>query len=229
MNSAIIIFPGTNRDNDMAMTLEEISGKKPKLVWYQDTGLPVVDLLVLAGGFAYGDYLRAGAMAARAPIIKAVIDHASKGSPILGICNGFQILTEIGLLPGALMRNAGLKFICRNLNIRVEANNSIFTEKYQKGQNLSIPVAHNDGNYFADKIVLDQLEKENRIAFRYVDSRGEVNSTGNPNGSARSIAGILNANRNVLGLMPHPENATDPKLGGTDGRGLFASIVANLS
>jgi phosphoribosylformylglycinamidine synthase len=158
-----------------------------------------------------------------------VIDHASKGAPVLGVCNGFQILTEIGLLPGALMRNAGLKFISRNLNIRVEANNSIFTEKYQKGQNLSIPVAHNDGNYFAEKIVLDQLEEENRIAFRYVDSRGEANTNGNPNGPARNIAGILNANRNVLGLMPHPENATDPKLGGTDGRGLFASIVANLS
>ena len=229
MNSAIIIFPGTNRDSDMAMTLEEISGKKPKLVWYQDRNLPVVDLLVLAGGFAYGDYLRAGAMAARAPIIKAVIDHASKGSPILGICNGFQILTEIGLLPGALMRNAGLKFICRNLNIRVEANNSIFTEKYQKGQNLSIPVAHNDGNYFAEKIVLDQLEEENRIAFRYVNTAGQIGPDGNPNGSVRNIAGILNKKKNVLGLMPHPENATDPELGGSDGYGLFQSIVEHLS
>ena len=229
MKSAIIIFPGTNRDNDMVMALEKISGIPPKKVWYNEGDLPAADLFVLAGGFAYGDYLRAGAMAARAPVIRALADRAAKGAAVLGVCNGFQILTEIGLLPGALMRNTKLKFICRNLDVRVEETDSIFTKKYLLGQKLSFPVAHNDGNYFADKATLDQLEEQNRIAFRYVNTAGQIGLDGNPNGSVRNIAGILNKKKNVLGLMPHPENATDPELGGSDGHGLFQSIVEHLS
>ena len=229
MKSAIIIFPGTNRDSDMVMALETISGILPKKVWYNECDLPDVDLFVLAGGFAYGDYLRAGAMAARAPVIRALADRAAKGAAVLGVCNGFQILTEIGLLPGALMRNTKLKFICQNLDVRVEETDSIFTKKYQLGQKLSFPVAHNDGNYFADTATLDQLEEQNRIAFRYVNTAGQIGPDGNPNGSVRNIAGILNKKKNVLGLMPHPENATDPELGGSDGYGLFQSIVEHLS
>ena len=229
MKSAIIIFPGTNRDSDMVMALEKLSGIPPKKVWYNECDLPDVDLFVLAGGFAYGDYLRVGAMAARAPVIRALADRAAKGTAVLGVCNGFQILTEIGLLPGALMRNTKLKFICQNLDVRVEETDSIFTKKYQPGQKLSFPVAHNDGNYFADKATLDQLEEQNRIAFRYVKTAGQIGPDGNPNGSVRNIAGILNKKKNVLGLMPHPENATDPELGGSDGCGLFQSIVEHLS
>jgi phosphoribosylformylglycinamidine synthase len=229
MKSAIIIFPGTNRDSDMVMALEKVAGKTPQKVWYDEKDLPVADLYVLAGGFAYGDYLRAGAMAARAPVIRALVDQASKGAAVLGVCNGFQILTEIGLLPGALMRNSKLKFICRNLDVRVDETGSIFTKKYQPGQKLSFPVAHNDGNYFADAATLDQLEEQNRIAFRYVNATGKIGPDGNPNGSVGNIAGILNKEKNVLGLMPHPENATDSKLGGTDGYALFQSIVENLS
>ena len=229
MKSAIIIFPGTNRDSDMVMALEKISGISPKKVWYNESDLPAADLFVLAGGFAYGDYLRAGAMAARAPVIRALADRAAKGAAVLGVCNGFQILTEIGLLPGALMRNTKLKFICQNLDVRVEETDSIFTKKYQLGQKLSFPVAHNDGNYFADTATLDQLEEQNRIAFRYVNTAGHIGPDGNPNGSVRNIAGILNKKKNVLGLMPHPENATDPELGGSDGYGLFQSIVEHLS
>ena len=229
MKSAIIIFPGTNRDSDMVMALEKVSGKTPQKVWYNEKDLPVADLYVLAGGFAYGDYLRAGAMAARAPVIRALADRASEGAAVLGVCNGFQILTEIGLLPGALMRNSKLKFICRNLDVRVDETGSIFTKKYQPGQKLSFPVAHNDGNYFADAATLDQLEEQNRIAFRYVNATGTIEPDGNPNGSVGNIAGILNKEKNVLGLMPHPENATDSELGGTDGYALFQSIVENLS
>tara|TARA_X000001036_G_C20601386_1_gene775065 strand:+ start:519 stop:1208 length:690 start_codon:yes stop_codon:yes gene_type:complete len=229
MKSAIIIFPGTNRDSDMVMALEKVSGKTPHKVWYNETDLPDADLYVLAGGFAYGDYLRAGAMAARAPVIRALADRASEGAAVLGVCNGFQILTEIGLLPGALMRNSKLKFICRNLDVRVDETGSIFTKKYQPGQKLSFPVAHNDGNYFADAATLDQLEEQNRIAFRYVNATGTIEPDGNPNGSVGNIAGILNKEKNVLGLMPHPENATDSELGGTDGYALFQSIVENLS
>ena len=229
MKSAIIIFPGTNRDSDMVMALEKVSGKTPQKVWYNEKDLPDADLYVLAGGFAYGDYLRAGAMAARAPVIRALADRAYKGAAVLGVCNGFQILTEIGLLPGALMKNSKLKFICRNLDVRVDETGSIFTKKYQPGQKLSFPVAHNDGNYFADAATLDQLEEQNRIAFRYVNATGKIEPDGNPNGSVGNIAGILNKEKNVLGLMPHPENATDSELGGTDGYALFQSIVENLS
>ena len=229
MKSAIIVFPGTNRDRDMALALKRCSGHEPTMVWYTDSEIPKVDLIVVPGGFAYGDYLRAGAMAARAPAMRAVVDEANAGTAVLGVCNGFQVLTEIGLLPGALMRNARLKFICRNLDLRVETTETVFTAGYAKGQCLSIPVAHNDGNYFADDATLDRLEAEDRVAFRYVDGAGETTEAGNPNGSARSIAGILSDNRRVLGFMPHPENATDPALGGLDGQPMFTALVEALS
>ena len=229
MKSIIITFPGTNRERDMAMALERSSGMVPKLVWYTETELPDADLIVIPGGFAYGDYLRAGAMASLAPAMRTIIDRASRGVAVLGVCNGFQILTEIGLLPGALMRNAGLKFICRNIDIRIETTDCLFTADYEPGQCVSIPVAHNDGNYFADTETLDRLEGEDRIAFRYVNADGEINVEANPNGSARSIAGILSTNRRVLGFMPHPENATDPALGGLDGRPLFDGLTRALS
>jgi phosphoribosylformylglycinamidine synthase len=229
MKSAIIVFPGTNRDRDMAMAIKRASGQEPHFVWYTETEFPKVDLIVVPGGFAYGDYLRAGAMAARAPAMRAVVERASAGVAVLGVCNGFQVLTEIGLLQGALMRNAGLKFICRNLHIRVETSASLFTAGYQPGQCISVPVAHNDGNYVADQTTLDQLEGEDRVVFRYVDADGETTAQGNTNGSARSIAGILDANRRVLGFMPHPENATDPAVGGTDGQALFDGLVKALS
>ena len=179
----------------------------------------------MPGGFSYGDYLRSGAMAARSPAMNSVLEYASKGVPILGVCNGFQILTEVGLLPGALIRNKNLKFICRNVSIKVEADDSIFTSRYSKGQILSIPVAHNDGNYFASEGLLQELHDKSQIAFKYTDQSGRVDASTNPNGSCENIAGILNAKKNVLGLMPHPENATDCNLGGTDGRPLFQSLV----
>ena len=229
MKSAIIVFPGTNRERDMAMAIQRASGVEPTMVWYTHTELPKVDLIVVPGGFAYGDYLRAGAMASQAPAMRAVVERAEAGAAVLGICNGFQVLTEIGLLPGALMRNAGLKFICRNLDLRVETIDAVFTSGYAAGQCLSIPVAHNDGNYFADDATLDRLEANDRVAFRYVDPEGATTEGGNPNGSARSIAGILSENRKVLGFMPHPENATDPMLGGLDGQPMFTAMVEALS
>lgn len=229
MKSAIIVFPGTNRERDMALALKRSSGHDPAMIWYTDTEIPKVDLIVIPGGFAYGDYLRAGAMAARAPAMRAVIERAGNGTAILGVCNGFQVLTEIGLLPGALMRNAALKFICRNLDLRVETTDTLFTAGYAPGQCLSIPVAHNDGNYFADDATLDRLESEDRVAFRYVNGQGQTSATGNPNGSARSIAGILSADRKILGFMPHPENATDPALGGVDGQPMFTALAEALS
>jgi phosphoribosylformylglycinamidine synthase subunit PurQ / glutaminase len=223
MKAAVVVFPGSNREHDVAKALEQASGKRPKLVWHGDASLDdKYDLIVLPGGFSYGDYLRCGAMAAHSPITRDIIQQAMNGTPVLGICNGFQILTETGLLPGALMRNASLKFASRNVKMRVEATNTMFTSRYKAGQELTVPVAHGDGNYFADDATLDQLEDEGRIAFRYVT--GE-----NPNGASRNIAGILNAKRNVLGLMPHPENATDPLLGSTDGKALFESLASAIS
>jgi phosphoribosylformylglycinamidine synthase I len=223
MKAAVVVFPGSNREHDVAKALEQASGKRPKLVWHGDASLDdKYDLIVLPGGFSYGDYLRCGAMAAHSPITRDIIQQAKNGTPVLGICNGFQILTETGLLPGALMRNASLKFASRNVKMRVEATNTMFTSRYKAGQELTVPVAHGDGNYFADDATLDQLEDEGRIAFRYVT--GE-----NPNGASRNIAGILNVKRNVLGLMPHPENATDPLLGSTDGKALFESLASAIS
>ena len=229
MKSAIIVFPGTNRERDMGLALAGAAGRQPALVWHANHEIPPVDLIVIPGGFAFGDYLRPGAMAARSPAIRTVVERARAGVAVLGVCNGFQVLTEIGLLPGALMRNARLKFICREQAVRVETTQSLFTSRYRSGQSLSLPLANNDGSFFADEATLDELEKEDRVVFRYVDDDGRPGPAGNPNGSVRSIAGILNRERTVLGLMPHPENAIDPAVGGTDGRPLFDALVESLS
>lgn len=216
MKTAVIVFPGSNCDRDAALALERATGKPAEMVWHGGTELPDVDLVVLPGGFSYGDYLRSGAMSARSPIMKAVIAHANAGKPLVGICNGFQVLTEAGLLPGALMRNANLHFVCKTVGLEVANDSSIFTTGYKSGQKIDVPVAHHDGNYFADDETLNRLEGEARVAFRYTD---------NPNGSARDIAGILNEKGNVLGMMPHPERVVEDALGGTDGAPLFASLV----
>jgi phosphoribosylformylglycinamidine synthase len=222
MKSAVVVFPASNCDRDAQTALKQLTGKDPHMVWHGDSELPDVDLVVLPGGFSYGDYLRSGAMASQSAIMKEVKAHAEKGGMVLGICNGFQVLTESHLLPGALMRNADLKFVCRPVAMTVEETQSAFTRKYRKGQVVHFPVAHGDGNYFADEATLDRLEGENRVVFRYANGD-------NPNGSARNIAGILNEKRNVLGLMPHPERVVDPLLGGTDGKALFLSLIETLS
>ena len=217
MKSAVLVFPGSNCDRDLAVAIEQVTGRAPAMVWHRESELPEgTDFIAIPGGFSYGDYLRSGAMAARSPIMRAVSDAAGRGVPVLGICNGFQVLTEAGLLPGALMRNAGLHFVCRPVGLKVENSQSIFTSAYRAGEEISIPVAHHDGNYQADSDTLDRLEGEGRVAFRY---------TGEVNGSARSIAGILNAQGNVLGMMPHPERALEPAHGNTDGRRLFEGLL----
>jgi phosphoribosylformylglycinamidine synthase I len=223
VKSAVIVFPASNCDRDAATALKQITGKAPAMVWHGDTDVPDdVDLIVLPGGFSYGDYLRCGAMAAQSRIMRDVKVKAEKGVAVLGICNGFQILTEAGLLPGVLLRNAGLKFVCRPVEMTVEESQSSFTRAYKKGEHVRFPVAHGEGNYYADEETLDRLEGENRVAFRYL-----VNE--NPNGAARNIAGILNEKRNVLGMMPHPERACDSQLGSTTGRPLFESLVRSLA
>jgi phosphoribosylformylglycinamidine synthase len=199
------------------------------MVWHRDASFPQVDLIVIPGGFSYGDYLRCGAIAAHSPVMREVAERARRGVAVLGICNGFQILTEAGLLPGALLRNANLKFICRDVTLRVETSQSLFTAGYAAGQVLRIPVAHHDGNYFADAETLDRIEARGQVAFRYCDSEGALTDAANPNGSARNIAGVFNETKTVLGLMPHPENAIDPLLGSTDGRALFTGLVEALS
>ncbi len=219
MKPAVIVFPASNCDRDVAVALEHVTGACPTMVWHQETSLPDTDFIVLPGGFSYGDYLRSGAMAARSPIMTAVIEKAKAGTPVIGICNGFQILTETGLLPGALLRNAGLNFVCRSVTLRVENDQSLFTRAYKKGDYATFPVANHDGNYFADEETLNQIEGEGRVAFRYVD---------NPNGSARDIAGLLNEAGNVLGLMPHPERVTSPLLGGSDGTVFFKGVAEAL-
>ncbi len=229
MLAAVIIFPGSNRDRDMCLALEAATGRAPDRVWHRDTEIPEVDLIVVPGGFSYGDYLRAGALAAHSPVMREVKARAEAGVPLLGVCNGFQTLTEAGLLPGALLRNASLKFVCRDVYLRVETSQSIFTNGYESGQTMRVPVAHHDGNYFADGDTLDELEDNGRVAFRYCDARGALTAEGNPNGSARNIAGIFNRSKTVLGMMPHPENAIDPTLGGADGRALFAGLVGALA
>jgi phosphoribosylformylglycinamidine synthase len=226
MKSAVVVFPGSNRDRDMRVALETVTGEKAAAVWHTETTLPRVDLVVLPGGFSYGDYLRSGAIAARAPVMAAIADHAARGGLVLGVCNGFQILCEAGLLPGVLMRNAGLKFICREVHLRVETTDTPFTRRYAKGQVIRTPVAHGDGNYRCDDETLARLKGENRVAFRYVDAAGNATAEANPNGSLDSIAGILSDTRNVLGLMPHPENLIEPLQGGTDGRALFEGLAA---
>jgi len=221
MTSAVILFPGSNRDRDMIAALTKISGSAPHLVWHTETELPRADLYVVPGGFSYGDYLRSGAIAARSPVMDALREKATKGSRILGVCNGFQILTEGGLLPGALMRNAGLHFVCKEVQLSVANSATVFTSRYQEGQILRCPVAHHDGNYFADPKTLGQIEDNDQVAFRY------ANGT-NPNGSINDIAGIINKDGNVLGMMPHPENLIEADHGGTDGRGLFEAALGTL-
>jgi phosphoribosylformylglycinamidine synthase I len=229
MEAAVVVFPGSNRENDVATALEHEMGRRPHMVWHRDSDLPKVDLIVVPGGFSYGDYLRCGAIAAHSPVMREIKERAKAGVAVLGICNGFQILTEAGLLPGILLRNAGLGFVCRNVGLKVETSQSLFTSGYAAGQTLSIPVAHHDGNYFADEATLDRLEERGQIAFRYCDAEGALTPQANPNGSARSIAGIFNDSKNVLGLMPHPENAIEALHGSTDGRAMFRGIVEALS
>lgn len=229
MRASVVVFPGSNCDRDVAVALERVCGRPSDMVWHRETDLPETDLIVLPGGFSYGDYLRGGAIAVHSPIMRDVLARAQKGVPILGICNGFQILTESGLLPGVLMRNSGLKFICRNLHVSVTNTDSIFTRNYAADQVLRVPVAHNEGNYRAEEAMLDRLEGDGRVAFRYTTPDGAANDDGNPNGSARNIAGIFNESRTVLGLMPHPERAVDPRHGGTDGAAMFDGLVTAIA
>jgi phosphoribosylformylglycinamidine synthase subunit PurQ / glutaminase len=221
MKTAVIVFPGSNCDRDLAVALEQVTGRAPAMVWHRDTELPDgTDFIGIPGGFSYGDYLRSGAMAARSPIVRAVIDAANRGVPVLGVCNGFQVLTETGLLPGALMRNAGISFVSRPVELTVENSQTLFTSGYEAGETIRIPVAHHDGNYQADEATLDRLEQNGRVAFRYAE---EVN------GSARRIAGIVNDAGNVLGMMPHPERAIEPAHGSTDGRRLFEGLLETVA
>ncbi|WP_203309575.1 MULTISPECIES: phosphoribosylformylglycinamidine synthase subunit PurQ [Sphingomonas] len=220
MKTAVIVFPGSNCDRDLAVALEAVTGVKPMMVWHADTELPQgIGFVAVPGGFSYGDYLRSGAIAARSPIMRAVVEQAGRGLPVFGVCNGFQVLTEAGLLPGALMRNAGLNFVCRDVALTVDNAQTAFTSRYDAGETLSVPVAHHDGNYFADAETLDRLEGEGRVAFRY----GEA-----VNGSARNIAGIVNTAGNVLGMMPHPERKIETAHGGTDGRRLFEGVLETV-
>jgi phosphoribosylformylglycinamidine synthase I len=228
MRAAVVIFPGSNRERDVCMALKRATGREPVRIWHRETSLPETDLIVLPGGFAYGDYLRCGAMAAHSPVMREVRARAESGTPVLGICNGFQVLTEAGILPGALLPNRSLRFTCRDIHLRVENSQTIFTCGYEGGQTIRVPVAHHDGNYTADPDTLDRLEGEGRVAFRYCASDGSLDGDANFNGSARAIAGIFNESRTVLGLMPHPENATDPLLGGTDGQAFFDGLVGAL-
>jgi phosphoribosylformylglycinamidine synthase len=229
MKSAVIVFPGSNCDRDMAVALGQAAGRPAEMVWHKDSALPEgLDLVTLPGGFSFGDYLRCGAIAARSPIMRAVVDFARRGGMVLGVCNGFQILIEAGLLPGALMRNKTLKFVCRDVHLAVETTDSPFTSAYGNRRVITVPVAHHDGDYFADAELLARLRAEDRIAFRYVNAEGEPTPQANPNGSADNIAGVLSENRRVLGMMPHPERLADPELGGMDGAPLFASLSAAL-
>ena len=216
MKPSVIVFPASNCDRDVAVALEQATGKKPSMIWHGDAELPDTDFIVLPGGFSYGDYLRCGAMASKSPIMRDVIEKAKAGTPVLGICNGFQILCETGLLPGALLRNKNLHFVCRTVTLKVENSQSMFTSAFENGQFVNYPVAHHDGNYFADDETLDRLEGDGRVAFRYVD---------NPNGSSRDIAGVINDSGNILGMMPHPERMISPLLGGLDGAAFFKGVL----
>jgi phosphoribosylformylglycinamidine synthase len=229
MKAAIVIFPGTNRERDMAIALRGATGHAPKLLWHRENDLGDADLVVLPGGFSHGDYLRCGAMAAQSPIMPAIHAFAARGGYVLGVCNGFQILTEAGLLPGALLRNAKLRFLSRDCHLRVERAGTAFTRHYQKGQVFRAPMAHGDGNYFASTETLKALEGEGRVAFRYTTPDGAVSAEANPNGSIDAIAGVYSANLRVLGLMPHPEDLVDPLMGGTDGKPLFDGLTEALA
>jgi phosphoribosylformylglycinamidine synthase subunit PurQ / glutaminase len=230
MRSAIVVFPGSNRERDAARALKLVCGREPDRVWHAQSELPVkTDLVVLPGGFSYGDYLRCGAIAAHAPIMAAIRAHVRKGGLVVGICNGFQILCEAGLLPGVLMRNAALKFLCKDTHLRVERADTPFTMGYKAGQVIRLPVAHGEGNYAADPATLGELENEGRVVFRYVSPEGSSAPEWNVNGSANAIAGVLSAKLNVLGLMPHPENRVEAEMGLTDGRGFFAGLVSHFA
>lgn len=226
MRAAVIVYPGSNCDRDVITVLHDIMGTAPVCVWHGDAELPKADMVVLPGGFSYGDYLRCGAMAAHSPIMRKVKAHAERGGYVLGICNGFQILAETGLVPGVLLPNAGLHFVCKETHLRVERNDTLFTQEYTQGQIINVPVAHHDGNYFATPDQLESIEDNGQVAFRYCDAQGNVTPEANPNGSLNNIAGVFNAQRNVLGMMPHPERHADPLTGGTDGRPLFTAFAA---
>lgn len=230
MKAAVIVFPGSNCDRDVQVALRQSLGADPHMVWHAETELPAgTDLIVIPGGFSYGDYLRCGAISAQAPIMRAVKKRAEDGALCLGICNGFQVLTESGLLPGVLMRNANLKFVCRDVHLRVEATGTAFTQGYTQGQVIRVPIAHHDGNYVCDAETLHRIEGEGQVVFRYVDEDGVETDAANPNGSMKNIAGVTNAGRNVLGLMPHPERLSDPALGGNDGRAMFDALAERLA
>ncbi len=228
MRASVIVFPGSNCDRDAAVALEAAMGVSPVMVWHGESELPRSELIVLPGGFSYGDYLRSGAMAAHSPVMREVVRRAKTGTPVLGICNGFQVLTEAGLLPGVLMRNGTLRFACKDVWLQVARNDTAFTRRYATNQVVRIPIAHKDGSYFADEETLDRLEGENRVAFRYCEASGAVTETANPNGSRRNIAGVYNEGATILGMMPHPERLIDPALSGSDGAKLFTSLVETL-
>lgn len=229
MKASVIVFPGSNCDRDVKVAMERITGFAPTMVWHGDASVPASDLIVLPGGFSYGDYLRCGAMAAHSPIMKDVIVKAKAGTPVLGICNGFQVLCESGLLPGVLMRNRSLKFICKDVHLRAERDDTFFSRCYRKGEVIKVPIAHAEGNYFADSETLDRLEGEGRVAFRYCDAAGTVSDATSPNGAQRNIAGITDPTGRILGMMPHPERLYEAALGGTDGRRIFESAVISLA
>jgi len=229
MKAAVIVFPGSNCDRDVKVALEASSGETPAMVWHGDGDLPNCDLIVLPGGFSYGDYLRSGAMAATSPIMRAVVAAARRGTRLLAICNGFQIAAEAGLLPGVLMPNASLKFVCKDVLLRVESENSPFTSNYTPGEVVRMPIAHCDGNYFAEAEELDALEENGLVAFRYCDANGALSDGANPNGSARNIAGIFSKERTILGMMPHPERLADARLGGIDGKAMFDGLLTALA
>ena len=225
MKFGVIVFPGSNCDRDMAMVTEGVFGQPTRMVWHQETDISDLDVIAVPGGFSYGDYLRCGAIAQFSPVIKSVIEHANQGKYVLGVCNGFQVLTEIGLLPGALVRNRDLHFICDRVPLKVENADSVWTRGYKKDQVISIPIAHGEGRYHADEDTLKSIEDNGQVVFRYCDAHGTVNTAANPNGSLNNIAGIVNAQGNVLGMMPHPERAADTNLSNVDGKGLFEGLL----
>jgi phosphoribosylformylglycinamidine synthase I len=229
LRASVIVFPGSNCDRDIKVAIERITGAPVNMVWHGDASVPVSDFIVLPGGFSYGDYLRCGAMAAHSPIMRDVITKAKAGTPVLGVCNGFQILCEAGLLPGVLMRNRSLKFICRDVDLCIDNDTSYFTRAYRKGQVIRVPIAHAEGNYFADEVTLDLLEAEGRVVLRYCDAHGEASDASNPNGSQRNIAGICDETGRIVGMMPHPERLYEATLGGTDGRRVFESAVVGFA
>jgi phosphoribosylformylglycinamidine synthase len=229
MRASVIVFPGSNCDRDVKVALEAITGSPAQMVWHAEASVPPSDIIVFPGGFAFGDYLRCGAMAAHSNVMRDVVAKAKAGTPILGICNGFQVLCETGLLPGALQRNASLKFVCREVWLKVERTETFFTSNYDKGEVVSLPVAHGDGNYFADDATLDRLEGDGRVVFRYVDENGNRAASANPNGSQRDIGGICDATGRILGMMPHPERHIERLLGSSDGRRVFESAMARIA